>query len=288
MQFDPELASAVGAMISSGRVVKRDSQKLGGPILALQHDTPWIFVGRAHQPHCGEWNKDYWQKFRLIPRFCRERCHKVVVKIRTVKELFSFWELMETLGEPGKLGLDKRAYTFGPYAAFFYTSGMEEGLQRYAQVRAVVDESLEDGKNLGVILKKGCTEMEHKLFKGIASDAWGSATEEHIVSEMMIDDMVERVEDLSEQPPWLQNYVAFHWLAHAHAIGDSTYYEVVEKFGCGDMFGDPPKTYHHLCEKHTAEIIPIKEGEREGEKEGKEEGAEERGKNKEIERGSNP
>jgi hypothetical protein len=248
MQFDPDLIRQVRQVVNSGYAIKPETQKLGPMHSALSHDIPWIFIKPAYQPHCDVWNALYWQTYGLIPQFCRVHCHKVVAKPRNVSELFILWELMESLSFPSKLGIDKRDYTFGPYAAFFYTVNLKEGLQRYQQVREAVDLAFPNPETFSVILKKGCTEMEHKLFKGKASTEWGKPNEADVEREMMLNDIHELRDDYAPQPEWLKNMIALTWLAASHAIGDPSYYDVCERFGIGDVFGDPPKTYEHLIQ----------------------------------------
>lgn len=258
MQFTPELAAQVRNAIGTTRVVRPDTLKIGSAQIALAVDIPWVFIKPGHQPYCDIWNHTYWQEMGLLPEWCRTRCHKVVVKPRNILELFNLWEVMDGLNVPGKLGVDRREYTFGPYAAFFYTTSMKEGLMRYKQVRAVVSEHL--SPDVSVILKKACTEMEHKRYKGKRSDEWGDPTEDDKVREMMLNDMFERREDQLHQPDWLKNLISFTWLATAHAIGDAAYYPLIEKLGIEDNFGDPPVTYHHLTESvELAESVEGKE-----------------------------
>lgn len=225
----------VGWRITDGRITPPEG--------SLNFDSPWIFVEEALHPHCMLWNHVFFANFRLIPRFCRLRCHKVVAKPRNVAELFDLLNLMEHLNVPSKCGVDRRNYTSVPYAAFFYCNSLEGGQARYKQIREAINEHIPDGENMPVILKKGCTEMEDLMDGGSNSDTWGLPTpaDEELEDRLMM--IFDFRQTSSHQPEWLRNHIKYSWLEHAYAIGDSSWSEI-----CDDIFGVHSVTYHETEE----------------------------------------
>ena len=196
---------------------------------------PWVFSGpHPSTPNCALWNQFYFDKFHLIPEYCRTRCHKVVAKPRTVKELFQMHEVQKNLNHGSKCGVDKRMYTNTAYAAFWYCRSMEEGQARFKEVREHINTYLPDGENIPLILKKGCTEMEDPRNKGgKPSDQWGTPTPEERDVEDRLDYMFNRSDPNISQPEYLKQKIMLDWLEHAYAIGDSTYKEIIPT----DIFG---------------------------------------------------
>lgn len=239
--FDNKKANIFRRLARAGwRIV---DGRLTPPPGTLNFDSPWIFVEEALQPHCMLWNGIYFEHFGLIPKFCRLRCHKVVVRPRTVAELFRLYHLMKHLSYPSKCGVDRRDYTSARYGAFFYCSSLEEGQERYKQVREAINENLPDGENIPVILKKGCTEMEDPRQGGKASPEWGEPGEEDKDLEDRLMMIFDYSQMSSHQPAWLQNHIMYSWLEHAYATGDPTWSEI-----CDDIFGVYTVTYHNTEE----------------------------------------
>jgi len=232
--FDPGKREAVARCLKEGWGIA-DSELIEPMQRQVSFSIPWIFAGpHPHTPNCSLWNQFYFSKFGLIPRYCRTRCHKVVVKPRTVKELFLVHEVQKALNHPGKCGVDTRPYTNAAYAGFWYCRSMEEGRERYKEVREHLDQYLPDGRNIPLILKKGCTEMEDPRNKGgKSSDQWGEPNQEETDFEDRLDHMFSRHDPHVTQPEWLKQKIQLDWLEYAYSIGDSTYKEVIPT----DIFG---------------------------------------------------
>lgn len=239
MWFDLQRRQQVQAVLNSGWVIDKEQIQLFMKATAWQ--IPWIFFGpHPQQNKCILWNDIYFDYFKLIPEFCRTRCHKVVAKPRSVRELFSIYEAGVGLDCPGKAGVDRRLYTFGPYAAFWYTGSMEEGQARYEEVKAFLKKHLPDGERIPLILKKGCTEMEDTRKGGLPSNQWKPLTPEERDLEDRLNYMFSQEELLVTQPVWLKDKIKLDWLEHAYSIGDYTYKEVLDQ----DIFGVHTLTYH--------------------------------------------
>lgn len=234
MWFDLERRQGFLQCLNDGWAIGAD--ELIAPLQAQTAvNIPWIFSGpHPYTPNCALWNQFYFTKFHLIPEYCRTRCHKVVVKPRTVKELFMIHEVQKNLGHASKCGVDKRMYTNTAYAGFWYCRSMEEGQARYKEVREHLNEYVPDGENISLILKKGCTEMEDVRNKGgKVSTEWGTPTPEERDLEDRLDSMFTRHDPNINQPEYLKQKIQLDWLEHAYAIGDKTYKEIIQT----DIFG---------------------------------------------------
>ena len=123
---------------------------------------------------------------------------------------------------PSKCGIEMRDYTPKHYGGYFYTHSLEEGRERYEQVRKGVDEAIDGGKDLSVILKRGCTEYE--MIKG-PSVYWHNTAEESKMLEL-IDAFVDLSRSNNRQSEMVKNSVRLKWALWAHSNGDFTYKEL--------------------------------------------------------------
>ena len=223
---------------------------------ALEYNIPWIFTGEQNNT-CGPLLDVYWHKFNIIPLRCRESCWKVVIKPQTVHELYQLYKLMGQLyvldGYSGKCGLDGRWYTKVRYAGFLYNNTREEGQACYERVHELMSDDeyfttmfmheQTTGQDC-IILKKGCTEMQHPHFGGFRSSNWEvcelvarwNETEERL-SEMFHHDEIDHA---GMQPGWLIDKITYLWCEYAHMIGDPTYRDVLGH----DPFEYTEDTYH--------------------------------------------
>lgn len=93
----------------------------------------------------------------FIPQGCQE-CYKVVVRPRTYRELLDLEAMMLEIETNCKCGIEERPYTRGIYGAYFYNTGLQEGIERYEKIRDAVDVYI--SPDVQVFLKRGCTEYE--------------------------------------------------------------------------------------------------------------------------------
>lgn len=211
----------------------------------LAYDIHWAFSGKPSALSCEFRNHVYWQRFHLIPAHCRLNCHKVVLSMTNVADLIRCLTMMEQMcavhGTHGKCGLDIRWYTSGLYKAFWYTQSLEEGRECYEIAKEAVQNSLPKHilTNDSLILKKGCTEMEHPHFGGRPSSQWGMPTVEDIQLEEELESIFGRSDIFDIQPAWLHNRIIYEWIKVANTAGDKSYTVFVE-----DITNYVPDTYH--------------------------------------------
>ena len=154
-------------------------------------NVPWHFTNPGHD--CFIWSNILFDivghnqahgNLQFIPGHCRN-CYKVVVRPKTVKQLFALERLQMKLGYQSKCGIEVRDYTPALYGGYFYTQGLEAGRERYQQVRAAVDADQDLGEDVDVYLKRACTEMERKYGD---SDQWSEITERQKSIEALVNE----------------------------------------------------------------------------------------------------
>lgn len=210
-------------------------------------DTPWVHHGHTQWAKCHIWSKVMFQVISLqmgkhfadgvpfVPSGC-QGCYKVVVRPRTLVQLFALDELEKAMDRPSKCGIEVRQSVHGLYGGYFYNAGLEAGQECYAAVRAAVDKDNLLGPNIPVILKRACTEMEHACGP---SDQW-EVTEEQKVVENLVNEWVDWESDQEDQPDAVVWRVKRTWIDFAFASGDSTY----KQFTGGRPIVPAYVTYH--------------------------------------------
>ena len=144
----------------------------------LYHDSPWMQTGpligglEGKNFDCALLHIYHNNVFKqqAIHSFCHN-CYKVVITLISLDQVLKVEEWQRSVCDenewPCKVGAEKRAYAAKDWGAYFYCRGLDEGRERYKEVRAWVDENL--GEDVKVILKRGCTEFEITLGD---SDKW--------------------------------------------------------------------------------------------------------------------
>ena len=185
--------------------------------LNLEWNTPWIFSEKAPERTCLLWHRIMYGKFGMLPIWCRQNCWKVVVRPRTLEELFQLKELQEYLRVPAKCGIETRTRVFGNYGGYFYTNSKEEGLDRLEQVRNEVSKHI--SPDTPVYLKLACTEFEHSFGP---STKYKEPTNEEYKNEDTIRGcfVIHAVDPV--QPKHLKDHIAQEWIHFAWDRGDPT------------------------------------------------------------------
>lgn len=212
-----DLFARVRPLIDGGAWFLTPEGKIAKRLPGADHATPWVSVRHCPVRRCERHHTVLFRQFGVIPRFCFD-CYKVVVRPRTVLELFKLHDLLATLPAemPSKCGLDLREYTPGAYTGFVYCLGLEEGRARHRLVREAVAEGV--GSGVPVSLKRGCTEFElrHGDSSAWAYDpAWRECEE-------WVDEHVLFPEPVRVLPAFLKASIMHGWLRYAHRTGDPT------------------------------------------------------------------
>jgi len=229
-----DIAERLMPLLNTGWRVEPTTQKIT-PTLAMPLRSPWWNFRPAKQKKCTLWHRVMFNHFGFVPRGCQE-CWKIVVRPRTVRELFQLRKLEMALGLPAKCGIEVRSYTPAHYGGYFYTNSLDEGRQVYKIVRDAVSEAI--SPEVGVILKRGCTEME--LLPGVPSVMW-RVTREQVELEEYIEERVAADPMLETRvPDYLDNRLKKRWVAWAFCNNDQTYRD----YTGGATLLTPPVTSH--------------------------------------------
>lgn len=179
--------------------------------IAGARPTPWIFVSHdIRKKYCWFWNRICTQTFSIIPTHCRFNCWKTVIKPNNIKEQFECYNILKKLDLPSKIGSDHRDYTFGAWSGYIYADSLEEGRKYYKIVRECIP------KQVDVILKRGCTEMEQLR----SSDTWNEMAEEDLEIEKRLTDLFLFDERQYHQARWHKNEIMENWIKRAIELGD--------------------------------------------------------------------
>ncbi len=221
---------------------------------AMGFDGNWLYFGHTTALRdCFTWHTIMFNCFEhFVPEFCKLRCYKVVVKTRNFIDAIRFRNV--SLASPhttgglvpiqGKVGKDERDYTDGHFNGFIYCDGLEDARKKYTLIRKLMDEHVPDGKNIQVIIKRACTEMEQKHGQ-TDGKFWQSMTQEELDFQHLLEDIYEGVKRSSVQPDWLQNKVIADMARWANMVGDKSW---MEHFGSEDILTMRAVTYHEVKE----------------------------------------
>jgi hypothetical protein len=213
-------------------------------------DAPWVYVQSDPCSRCDLYHRVFYNVLDHIHSFCRS-CWKVVVRPQNLIQLFDLYELQKTMGVPCKCGMELRSTVEGLYGGYFYTRSKEEGLERYKEVRELVDEYL--GKDVPVILKRYCTEFELGGQSGVKGQGPSNlileVTDEEKKMEEYIESHFPQIGLNNPQPKHLIASVMKRWIHHAFEHGDMTYKE----FTNGEKLTKDYVFYHNEVENKEGE-----------------------------------
>ena len=212
-------------------------------------ESPWHHIAMLTDYNCELWHQVMFDIIgskhrKFVPSGCQE-CWKVVVRPRSLHELFQLLDIEFRLQLPSKCGIERRATVHGLYGGYFYNKSLQEGLERYEQIRAEVDKNI--SPDLEVRLKRACTEFELAFPD---SRAW-EIHDWQLPIEALVTAFVAQAQDGSPlQPPLVLTHVHRRWIEWAYQNGDVTYLE----YTGGKPLYPAAVTYHHLAGKTDEEI----------------------------------
>ena len=204
-----------------GHYVDNTTGKVVGGQREKRIDHPWIhFVppekGRGCVLHRKLFEAMAHVNKTFVPTYCLD-CWKVVVRPRTVKQLFDLYDLMEELQVPSKCGFEEREWVFGNYGGYFYNRSKQEGLSKKHTVKPLIKKQVGE---VPVYLKRFCTEYENMLCPGNAGayqqPPWAKELEEEFYN------AYEWPDDDERQPECLKRHIKMRWIIKAWAAGDRT------------------------------------------------------------------
>lgn len=210
-------------------------------------DYPWHHIAHIREVDCHMWHRVMFDVVGLLPIPCLT-CFKVVVRPRTLRQLFALLDLQLALDMPGKCGIEDRPQVFGNYGGYFYNRGIDDGLDCYGAVcdallsddllAPLLDEVGERGETKRVILKRGCTEFEAKFGR---SDQWRPMEWQEEL-ERRVNDAFFRDYPKNLQPDHVIEHIHEKWIRFAWDRGDPT----AVYYNGGRPLYPPVVTYHHI------------------------------------------
>jgi hypothetical protein len=200
-------------------------------------DIPWAYVRSDPRTRCDIYHRVFFDVLKHIHSYCRE-CYKVVVRPRTLVELFDLYEMQCEMDVACKCGIEVRDTTAGLYGGYFYCRGVEEGRERYKQVRKLVSKHL--SPKTGVTLKRYCTEYEIGPGSQGPSDKIGDVTPAERKMEEYVEQHFPRTGFASPQAFHILAATMLKWIKWAYQNGDETYL----KFNDGLPIIKKTVTYH--------------------------------------------
>jgi hypothetical protein len=208
----------------------------------MAHNAPWAYVQSTPDARCDIYHKVFFKELRHIHSYCRN-CWKIVVRPRTLTELFELYEIEKEMGVPCKCGIELRKTVEGLYGGYFYTRSKEQGVERYKEVREIVSERI--SPEVPVILKRYCTEFELGGEGGLVglgpSDKVPDATHEELEMEKYLESFLPETSFNSVQPKHVLANVMKRWIHHAFEHGDLTYLDYTD----GKRLTKDYVTYHN-------------------------------------------
>jgi hypothetical protein len=142
-------------------------------------------------------------------------CFKVKVVPRTLRELVAAWEIGKRIRCLSKWGVDlNNPYSQNVYAGYFYTSGLDAARAVFKVVRDAVNADAKLGPDIGMTIKRGCSDYEVLL---------GPSDRYEFTPEMAELEayLKERFESRNVSEPG--HHVLAHWIDVAYRMGDETY-----------------------------------------------------------------
>jgi hypothetical protein len=188
---------------------------------ATGHSAPWVYVKNVEGLRCDILKGVFFDVLGHIPLQCRN-CYKVVVRPRTVVELFDLYELQKIMEVPCMCGREMRPEVNGLWGGYFYCRGLEEGLQRKDEVRALIDKWI--SPEIPVFLKRYCTEYE--INGPPSNETPHDITEEEQEMEDRVYFLFPSRTSYTNNPEWVYLKVMREWIEYAHAHGDNSYLEL--------------------------------------------------------------
>jgi hypothetical protein len=235
------------------RYLRPEDGKIKNHQVTIPMGTPWVHVKTHRNLDCGLWNHLIFKQVvpqlpsgqRFVPRGCQS-CWKVVVKPRTLQQLFALLKIQKDLDIPAKCGIEQRMTTHGLYGGYFYNTSLPVGLKCYEVVKGamleseimapLVEEVDSHGKTTRILLKRACTEMEHAMGD---SDKWEITPEQEFLEDL-IKSYVVSENIRTHQPEHLVWNIQRRWIEFAYTSGDPTY----ALYTGGKPIYPPYVTYH--------------------------------------------
>jgi hypothetical protein len=211
------------------KIIILDGEKYRITPSLLYYLNTYIVFKRDPLKKCLLWKDIYFEKWGVIPRFCREHCYKAYVPFDTVEQMFAYFEFFKTgkFDFYRKIGPDKRPYTPWDYFAVGYAHTLRDAENLLDRMISIAPNNCKVKPHT----VKACTEMKMKVPQE-PPESWtiyGEANQEfedYLDQEVFYQEYIEAAGGSgTERSHWER--IQCDWLRHAKKIGDMTYKNVV-------------------------------------------------------------
>lgn len=204
----------------------------------LALDVPWVFIRGREFGDCYMLKDVWFETFKIVPSFCQKFCWKVVLKPKTVADLFKLHDIMQALNVIGKCGIERRVYVRGHYGGYIYNNSKEEAMDNYNLINEILKVNVLE---MPVSVKRGCTEFESVC----PSDKWEVSPDQFEIEKKLLE--IFNSDPIPPyQPQWVKNNIKRSWIHHAYKHGDDTYKLCIPAEDA--EFYQPSVTYHEQQE----------------------------------------
>jgi len=145
----------LGILLESGQMIYKTDGTLELQ-MRNSHNNPWYYVRGDGDRLCVVYHQIISKIIQGVPIHC-QNCWKVVVRPRTLKELFLLAEVQESCEHTCKCGTEPRNYVHGNYGGYFYFRSRNEGEEGFEDIKKMVSEKI--SPDVPIIFKRGCTEF---------------------------------------------------------------------------------------------------------------------------------
>lgn len=196
----------------------------------------WVFGTKPPPFPCGKlmgflFNQAYNKS--TVPAGCRD-CYKVQVRPVTLDQLMATQHLAHALPYAYKAGASLNLrYQEGPYRTLFYLDGLAQAHEAYQQVRERVDDTPGLGRNVEVIIKRGCTTYENHCGP---SDRFTFRDDLQAVENALL----MHLRPIQSSAPQPVATILLNWVQIAYQVGDDSY----RNFTQGRLLYPSPVTYN--------------------------------------------
>ena len=210
-------------LFKKGALYVREDGKIGITGRNWSH-IPWIYivskrgVEKEHNRKavCFVSKDIKFKYYHFIPIGCHA-CWKVVVRPRTLKELFALHDLQKELGLWSKAGIEERSIVPAVYGGYFYNPTLDKA----RKCKIIVEKAVasEISSDIPIFVKRGCTEYE-KLFPEPRHWKIPLGQKEF---EAEMDDLLVMEVNMSPPPDYVVRNTKRQWVERAFEVGDETY-----------------------------------------------------------------
>ena len=198
----------LGPLLGPGRWEIGNDGRINPAKRVLSPDKPFRSANLIKHGYDCSWEMDVLfevvYRMKLVPIRCLS-CYKVLLKPTTLADVYRIEAFQQAGDYPCKVGMEIRPTVKRPWGAYWYTNSIEEGRERFREVRDWAKHGLFD--DWKILLKRGCTEYEQAVGP---SDAWEQEAGQ-VAIEAAVHHGVNHEPLVADQPPSIVENLHEQW-----------------------------------------------------------------------------